>query len=74
MNIRLEEVSTNKDGSTNVNIDFDDEGLKYLVQHAVIDILTQYAKQNPIKQPDEDALNAPAKLQASKRNKSSKRS
>jgi hypothetical protein len=73
MNIRIEEVSTNKDGSTNVCIDFDDEGLKYLVQHAVIDILTQYAKQNPIKQPDEDA-NATAKPKARKRHTTSRRS
>lgn len=74
MNIRIEEVSTNKDGSTNVNIDFDDEGLKYLVQHAVIDILTQYAKLNPIPQPDEDAINAPAKRQTRKRKETTKRS
>lgn len=73
MNIRIEEVSTNKDGSTNVSIDFDDEGLKYLVQHAVIDILTQYAKQNPIKQPDED-VDVTAKPKARKRHTTSGRS
>lgn len=56
MKITVETVSENKDGSVNVNIDFDDEGLKYLVQHAVIDILTKYAEQNPIKQPDESAI------------------
>ncbi len=56
MNIRIEQMSTNKDGSTNVCIDFDDEGMQYLIQHALIDILTKYAEQNPIKQPDEDAV------------------
>ena len=55
MKITVEMVSENKDGSANCTINFDDEGLKYLVQHAVIDILTKYAEQNPIKQPDEDA-------------------
>ena len=73
MNIRLEQMSTNKDGSTNISIDFDDEGLQYLVQHAVIDILTQYAKQNPIPQPDED-VNVTAKPKARKRNTTSRRS
>lgn len=56
MNIRIEQVSANKDGSVNVNLDFDDEGMTYLIQHAIIDILTKYAEQNPIKQPDEDAV------------------
>ena len=72
MNIRVEEVTENLDGSANAVIHFDKEGLKFLIQYAVLDILTEYAKQNPIQQPDEDA-NAPVKRQVSKRNKSSKR-
>ena len=55
MNITIEAVSENKDGSANCDISFDAEGLKYLIQHAVIDILTKYAEQHPIKQPDKDA-------------------
>ena len=54
MNIRLEHVSENKDGSANVDIHFDSEGLQYLIQYAVIDILTKYAEQHPIRQPDKD--------------------
>lgn len=55
MNITIEMVSENKDGSANCDINFDAEGLKYLIQHAVIDILTKHAAQNPIRQPDKDA-------------------
>jgi hypothetical protein len=74
MNIQVITVKENVDGSADCNIRFDAEGLKFMIQYTVISILTEYAKQNPIPQPDEDDVNAPAKLQASKRNKSSKRS
>jgi hypothetical protein len=73
MNIRVEEVTENLDGSANAVIHFDKEGLKFLIQYAVLDILTEYAKQNPIPQPDEDA-NATAKPKARKRNTTSRRS
>jgi hypothetical protein len=72
MNIQVITVKENDDGSADCNIRFDAEGLKFMIQFSVISILTEYAKQNPIPQPDEDA-NAPVKRQASKRNKSSKR-
>lgn len=55
MNITVEMVSENKDGSANCDINFDADGLKYLIQYAVIDILTKHAAQNPIRQPDKDA-------------------
>ena len=73
MNIRVEEVTENLDGSANAVIHFYKEGLKFLIQYAVLDILTEYAKQNPIQQPDED-VNAPVKRQARKRNTPTKRS
>ena len=72
MNIQVITVKENDDGSADCNIRFDAEGLKFMIQFSVISILTEYSKQNPIPQPDEDA-NAPVKRQASKRNKSSKR-
>ena len=73
MNIRVEEVTENPDGSANANIYFDTEGLKFLIQYGVISILTEYAKQNPIPQP-EDNTNAPAKSKTRKRHTSSRRS
>jgi hypothetical protein len=54
MMIRIEEVKENADGSADAVIHFNAEGLKYLIQHAVIDILTKYVKQNPIVQPESE--------------------
>ena len=54
MEIRIETVKENPDGSADALIHFNAEGLKYLIQHAVIDILTKYVKQNPIEQPESD--------------------
>lgn len=70
MNIQVEHASENKDGSVNVNIHFDDGGLKYLIQHAVIDILSKYAEQNPIRQPDEET-NVRSKRKSRTKNESS---
>jgi hypothetical protein len=52
MNIRVEEVTENPDGSANAVIYFDNEGLKFLIQYGVLDILTKYSEQNPIPQPE----------------------
>lgn len=73
MNIRVEEVTENLDGSANAVIYFDNEGLKFLIQYGVLSILTEYAKNNPIKQPEEYE-NATAKPKARKRNTTSRRS
>jgi hypothetical protein len=73
MNIQVITVKENVDGSADCNIKFDAEGLKFMIQYTVISILTEYAKQNPIPQPDEDA-NATAKPKARKRNTTSRRS
>lgn len=54
MNIRIEEIKDNPDGSADAVIHFDNEGLKYLIQHAVIDILTKYVEQYPIEQPESE--------------------
>jgi hypothetical protein len=53
MNIQVITVKENADGSADCNIRFDAEGLKFMIQYTVISILTEYAKQNPIEQPDE---------------------
>jgi len=52
MEIKIETVKENPDGSADAVVHFNAEGLKYLIQHAVIDILTKYVEQNPIEQPD----------------------
>jgi tRNA U54 and U55 pseudouridine synthase Pus10 len=53
MNIQVITVKENADGSADCNIRFDAEGLKFMIQYTVISILTEYAKLNPIPQPDE---------------------
>jgi len=45
MNIRLTVVSENPDGSADVNVKYDEEGLQFLVQEGVTAILKQYIKQ-----------------------------
>jgi hypothetical protein len=68
MRITVEEISENEDGSANAVINFDNEGLKYLIQYAVLDILTRYAEQHPIVQPEEKKakkVNVPRKRKAS---------
>lgn len=54
MKIVVEEVKENEDGSADAVIHFDNEGLKYLIQYAVIDILTKYVEQHPIEQPESE--------------------
>jgi hypothetical protein len=44
--IDLKIVKENKDGSANASVDFDKEGLEFLVQEGILSILTQYIKQN----------------------------
>ena len=54
MKITVQEVKENEDGSADAVINFDNEGLKYLLQYAVIDILTKWAEQYPIDPPDSE--------------------
>ena len=46
MKIDLKIIKENKDGSANASVDFDKEGLEFLVQEGILSILTQYIKQN----------------------------
>jgi hypothetical protein len=46
MEIKLRIVKENKDGSANAEIDFDKEGLEFLVQEGILHILEAYIKQN----------------------------
>lgn len=54
MEIRIETVKENPDGSADAVIHFNAEGLKYLIQYAVLDILHKYVQQNPIVQPESE--------------------
>lgn len=51
INITVEIVTENEDGSADAMVHFDREGLEFLIQYGVIDILTKYAEENPIQQP-----------------------
>jgi hypothetical protein len=46
MKITVKVVKENKDGSANATVDFDKEGLEFLVQEGLLSVLTQYIKQN----------------------------
>lgn len=46
MEITVKVVKENKDGSANAIVDFDKEGLEFLVQEGLLSVLTQHMKQN----------------------------
>jgi hypothetical protein len=46
MEIKLKIVKENKDGSANASVDFDKEGMEFLIQEGMIHILERYIKQN----------------------------
>jgi hypothetical protein len=46
MEIKLRIVKENKDGSANAMVDFDKEGLEFLIQEGILHILEAYIKQN----------------------------
>lgn len=46
MNITLKIIKENKDGSANALVDFDKEGLEFLVQEGLLSIMRQYIAQN----------------------------
>lgn len=46
MNITLKIIKENKDGSANAMVDFDKEGLEFLVQEGLLSVLEQYIAQN----------------------------
>jgi hypothetical protein len=46
MKITLKIVKENKDGSANASVDFDKEGLEFLVQEGMLSIMERYLKQD----------------------------
>jgi hypothetical protein len=46
MNITVKVIKENKDGSANAMVDFDKEGLEFLVQEGLLSVIQQYIKQN----------------------------
>lgn len=46
MKITLKVIKENKDGSANAEVDFDKEGLEFLVQEGLLAVMEQYIKQN----------------------------
>jgi hypothetical protein len=46
MKIELKIVKENKDGSANASVDFDKEGMEFLVQEGLLSVMQQYIEQN----------------------------
>ena len=46
MKITVKVIKENKDGSANAMVDFDKEGLEFLVQEGLLSVLEQYIAQN----------------------------
>ena len=46
MKITLKIIKENKDGSANASVDFDKEGLEFLVQEGMLSIMERYLKQD----------------------------
>lgn len=46
MEIKLKIIKENKDGSANATVDFDKEGLEFLVQEGLLSVIQQYIDQN----------------------------
>ena len=46
MEIKLKVVKENKDGSANAMVDFDKEGLEFLVQEGLLSLINQAIEQN----------------------------
>jgi hypothetical protein len=46
VNITIKTIKENKDGSADAVVNFDKEGLEFLVQEGVLSILKQYVEQN----------------------------
>jgi hypothetical protein len=46
VNITVKVIKENKDGSANATVDFDKEGLEFLVQEGLLSVIQQYIDQN----------------------------
>jgi len=46
MEITVKVIKENKDGSANASVDFDKEGLEFLIQEGLLSVIQQYIKQS----------------------------
>jgi hypothetical protein len=46
MDIKIKVIKENKDGSANAMVDFDKEGLEFLVQEGMLSLIQQYIAEN----------------------------
>jgi hypothetical protein len=46
MDIKVKIIKENKDGSANAMVDFDAEGLEFLVQEGLLSLIQQYIAEN----------------------------
>jgi len=70
MLIKLINIKENPDGSANVDVKYDEEGMKLLIERGVISILEDYIKQEKggHEPQSKRRTSTPAVIQANKRN------
>jgi len=70
MLIKLINIKENPDGSADVDVKYDKEGMKLLIERGVISILEDYIKQEKEKHEPQSKrrTSTPAVIQANKRN------
>jgi hypothetical protein len=56
MKIQVKTIKENEDGSANVEIDFDKEGLECLVQHGLISLIIQAIDVYKVKAEEDETL------------------
>jgi hypothetical protein len=75
MKIELVNITENPDGSANVDVKYDKEGMKLLIERGVISILEDYIKQKKggHEPQSERRTSTPAVIQANKRHNTKRR-
>jgi hypothetical protein len=57
MNIQIKILDENPDGSANAQVTYDKEALEYMVEYAIVGMLTEYM--NKVKKEKKDAIKKP---------------
>lgn len=64
MNITMKMLDENPDGSINAQVTYDKEALEYMVEYAIVGMLTEYA--NKVKEEKKNAKAKPRQKRNSK--------
>jgi hypothetical protein len=73
MLIKLINVKENPDGSADIEVKYDKEGLRLLIERGVIAILEDYIKEKQHEPQSERRVSPPAVIQPNKRNNTKRR-